>query len=46
MYRLKITPAASDDLDAIYKYIAEQLLEPVVAENIMDEIEGQICSLP
>ena len=45
MYKLKITEAAFDDLDAIYKYIDEQLLEPVIAQNITDEIEKQIRSL-
>lgn len=44
-YKLKITPAAANDLDEIYKYISESLLAPIPAQNLMDKIENSIRKL-
>jgi plasmid stabilization system protein ParE len=35
-YTLKITPAASEDLDKIYNCIANELYNESAAENLMD----------
>ena len=44
-YQVKIPPQAFRDLDMIYSYIAEHLLEPGTAEKLVDEIERGIFSL-
>lgn len=45
MYSLKMTPAAEDDLDGIYAYIAGVFFDPTAAERIILRIEGAIMSL-
>lgn len=44
-YRVKLMGRALRDLDGIYKYIAETLLEPGTAIKLVDEIESEILSL-
>ncbi len=44
-YIVKIYPRAYRDLDGIYAYIAENLLEPGIASHMLDELEGAILSL-
>ncbi len=44
-YRIKITPKATDDLDEIYSYIAEELFNEDAAAFLMDKIENKIMRL-
>ena len=44
-YKLKITPAAENDLDEIYNYISNSLLAPNSALSLMDKIEDSIKKL-
>ena len=38
-YKVKFTPLADNDMDAIYQYIFSTLCAPAAAENLMEEIE-------
>ncbi len=44
-YVVKLYARAYRDLDGIYTYIAENLLEPGTALNMVDELEKAILSL-
>ena len=44
-YVVKLYARAYRDLDGIYTYIAENLLEPGTALNMVDELEKAIFSL-
>jgi addiction module RelE/StbE family toxin len=44
-YDVKLYARAYRDLDDIYTYIAENLLEPDTAMNLVDELEKAIFSL-
>lgn len=44
-YRLKITPKASEDLDELYSYIANEIFNEGAAENLMEKIETNIMRL-
>jgi len=44
-YNVKMLDRAYRDLDGIYDYIANTLIEPVIALNIIDDIENAILSL-
>lgn len=44
-YTVKLYARANRDLDGIYTYIAETLLEPGTALNMVDELENTIFSL-
>ena len=44
-YKVKLMSRALRDLDGIYQYIAETLLEPGTALNLVEEIEREILSL-
>lgn len=44
-YKVKLMSRALRDLDNIYKYIAETLLEPGTALKLVEEIEQEILSL-
>lgn len=44
-FHLKITPAATHDLDEIYYYIYNNLLASQAADNLLDDIEKAILSL-
>jgi len=44
-YDVIITDRAYEDMDGIYTYIAETLLEPVAAANTYDKIADAILSL-
>lgn len=44
-YDVKLYSRAYRDLDSIYTYIVENLLEPGTAANIIDELEAAILSL-
>jgi len=44
-YRVTMLDYAYRDLDSIYDYIANTMLEPGIALNIVDEIETAILSL-
>lgn len=44
-YVVKLYSRAYQDLDDIYTYIAENLLEPDTALNMIDELEKAIFSL-
>jgi len=45
IYRVTLFDRAYRDLDGIYDYIANTLIEPGIALNIVDEIETAILSL-
>ena len=45
VYRVTMLNRAYRDLDGIYKYIANTLMEPNVALNNVDDIEAAILSL-
>ena len=45
VYRVVMLDRAYQDLDSIYEYIANTLLEPNVALSIVDGIEAAILSL-
>ena len=45
VYKVKLMSRALRDLDGIYKYIAETLLEPGPALKLVEEIEREILSL-
>ena len=38
-YKVKFTPLADNDMDAIYQYIFDTLSAPAAAENMVEEIE-------
>lgn len=42
---MKLLPRAYRDLDSIYVYLAETLLEPVIAVKLVDSLEEAIFSL-
>jgi len=44
-YAVKLLPRAYRDLDGIYAYIAETLLEPNAAHKLLDALEEAIFSL-
>lgn len=44
-YSVKITPKASEDLDGIYRYIANELVNEDAAENLMVKIENGVMRL-
>lgn len=44
-YVVKLYPRAYRDLDEIYAYIADSLLEPNIAFKMIDELENTILSL-
>jgi len=44
-YTVKLMSRALRDLDGIYKYIAETLLQPGTALKLVEEIEREILSL-
>lgn len=44
-YALKITPAARDDLDIIYRYISEELYNAAAADKLMEKIERNFLRL-
>ena len=44
-YAVKLLPRAYRDLDSIYAYIAETLMEPGIASKLVDFLEESIFSL-
>lgn len=44
-YSVKLLPRAYSDLDGIYDYIAETLIEPGIASKLLDSLEEAIFSL-
>lgn len=44
-YSVKLYARAYRDLDGIYSYIANNLLEPTIASNMIDTLEEAIYSL-
>jgi toxin ParE1/3/4 len=44
-YSVKLLPRACRDLDGIYTYIAETLIEPGIAAKLADSLEEAIFSL-
>ena len=44
-YSVKLLPRAYRDLDGIYTYIAETLIEPGIAAKFVDSLEEAIFSL-
>ena len=44
-YTVKLYPRAYKDLDGIYEYIAHNLSEPIVANNMIKTLEEGILSL-
>jgi plasmid stabilization system protein ParE len=44
-YAVKLLPRAYRDLDGIYAYIAETLIEPGIAVKLIDTLEEAIFSL-
>ena len=45
VYNIEITSKANEDMDRIYTYIADVLLEPVIAANQYDRIADAILTL-
>ncbi|MCL2403705.1 MAG: type II toxin-antitoxin system RelE/ParE family toxin [Coriobacteriia bacterium] len=48
-YKLKITPAAASDLDAIDTYISEELHAPTAAQKLIEKFESNfnsLCDMP
>lgn len=43
--KVKLMSRAVRDLEGIYQYIAETLMEPGTALGLIEEIEGEILSL-
>ena len=41
-YKIKITPAARDDIEQIFNYISVTLHSPQAAQRLMDEIEQAV----
>ena len=44
-YQVKISLQAQRDIDSIYTYIKNALLEPTIAINLVDEISSAITGL-
>ena len=44
-YEVKLTPRALQDLDSIYAYIAQSLMEPDTALKLLSRLEDAIFSL-
>lgn len=44
-YTVKLLPRAYRDLDGIYEYVAETLIEPGIAAKLIDSLEEAILSL-
>ena len=44
-YSVKLLPRAHRDLDGIYTYIAETMIEPGIAAKLVDTLEEAIFSL-
>lgn len=44
-YNVRLTKRAARDLESIYSYIADELLEPQAAERLLNRIESAILSL-
>ncbi len=44
-YTVKLYPRAYRDIEDVYRYIAEKLSEPTVAENMINDFEKAIYSL-
>lgn len=44
-YKVLMTKPAADDLQAIAEYISEELLEPVIAKNLVGKIKEAVMSL-
>jgi len=44
-YAVKLLPRAYHDLDDIYAYIVETLMEPGIADKLIDSLEEAIFSL-
>ena len=44
-YKIKLTPRTVQDLDGIYRYIAEKIKEPEIANNLIDTLEDAMDSL-
>ena len=44
-YEVEITSKANEDMDGIYTYIADKLLEPIIAANQYDRIANAILTL-
>jgi toxin ParE1/3/4 len=44
-YTVKLLPRAYRNLDGIYTYIAETLMEPSIALNLVESLEESIFSL-
>lgn len=44
-YEIVLTDIAKEELEEIYEYISEHLLEPIVANRLMDKIEQNILRL-
>ncbi|MCL2080816.1 MAG: type II toxin-antitoxin system RelE/ParE family toxin [Oscillospiraceae bacterium] len=44
-YKLKITPAAEEDLDEIYLYISKTLNAPIASQKLRAKIKNRFLSL-
>ncbi len=44
-YKLTVSPAARDDLDGIFEYIAKKLYAPSAAQNLIGKLEKAFLSL-
>lgn len=44
-YEIVLTDVAKEELEEIYEYISEHLLEPSVANRLMEKIEQKILRL-
>lgn len=44
-YTVRLLPQAFQDLDNIYRYIAETCAEPAIAQGLVETLEREILSL-
>lgn len=44
-YEIVLTDIAKEEIEEIYEYISEHLLEPIAANRLMDKIEQNILRL-
>lgn len=44
-YTVYISDEAAEDLQKIYRYIRYELLSPIAAEQVLDELQSEISDL-
>lgn len=44
-YKVMLTPRAIEDMDKIYKYMIEELMEPETADRLLSDMEDAVNGL-